>query len=224
MFKCDCLIHPFQNDPGTSQNQRVMEDLLSGAAQIDARTLADLLDYFVQLSRHVNFYDFNLNVSDWQPFFQKSIPFTLAAAINYKFDQIANDFSLYNSLFEKKPSSTGLQLQAYFIFYHFINRVNSWYLAVQDSDLPIEKEMQLLIKDKLQQPVKEFIAYSNAAVKTFGIKRIEFLNLYENPVWNLDITDLYSIDESFKQNTSSKYKQLNNLYNKFKNIEPAFLC
>jgi len=67
---CDCLIHPFQNDPGTSQHQRVMDSLLSGAAKIDARTLADLLDYFVQMSRHINFYDLQLNVNDWQPFFK----------------------------------------------------------------------------------------------------------------------------------------------------------
>ena len=108
MFDCNCLIHPFQNDPGTSQSQRVMEELLSGAAKIDARTLADLLDYFVQLSRHINYYDSNLNISDWQPFFKTSIPFTLASTINYKAEQIENDFAFYNSVFEKKPSSTGL--------------------------------------------------------------------------------------------------------------------
>src|SRR5690349_13555929 len=111
MFNCDCLIHPFQNDPGTSQNQRVMEELLSGAAKIDARTLADLLNYFVELSRHVNHYDAELNINDWQPFFQNSIPFILASAINYKPQKIETDFEFYNSLFEKKPSSTGLQLQ-----------------------------------------------------------------------------------------------------------------
>ena len=57
---CECLIHPFQNDPGTSQSQRVMDNLLSGAAKIDARTLADLLNYFVQMSRHINYYDLQI--------------------------------------------------------------------------------------------------------------------------------------------------------------------
>ncbi len=222
MYDCKCLIHPFQNDAGTSQSQRVMEELLSGTAKIDARTLADLLDYFVQLSRHINYYDFNLNVSDWQPFFQKSIPFTLASVINYKQQQTETDFAFYNSLFEKKPSSAGLQLQAYFIFYHFINKINSWHKAVIKSGLPIEKEMELLIKDKLLQPVKSFIAYTNAAVKWYGIQRIDFLKFYENKVWNLDLTDLYSVDNSFKKATPGKYKQLNNLYNNFKNIYPAF--
>ena len=138
MYDCNCLIHPFQNDPGTSQSQRVMDDLLTGAAKIDARTLADLLQYFTQISPYINFYDTQLNVSDWQPFFQKSIPFTLASVIKTPLADIEENFVLYNYLFEKKPSSTGLQLQAYFIYYRFIKKINDSYLSVKDSGLPIE--------------------------------------------------------------------------------------
>ncbi len=100
MYNCDCLIHPFQNDPGVSQSDRVIEDLLSGAAKIDGRTLADLLDYFTQMSRHINFYDTQLNVSDWQLFFQKSIPFILTSVVKTPFEAIEQNFVLYNSLFE----------------------------------------------------------------------------------------------------------------------------
>ena len=206
MYDCECLIHPFQNDPGTSQNGRIMEALLSGAAKIDARTLADLLDYFVQLSRHINYYDSKLNVSDWQQFFKNSIPFTLSSAIKYQPDQLQNEFSYYNFLFEKKASPTGLQLQAYFIFYHFINKINNWSVAVEDSGLPIEKNLEVIIKDKLQQPVKDFIKCTNAAVKWYGIKRIDFLPFYNNSAWNLDLVDLYAIDDSFRKNTNSKNK------------------
>ncbi len=222
MYDCECLIHPFQNDPGTSQSQRVMDELLSGAAKIDARTLADLLDYFVQLSRHINYYDTELNVSDWQPFFKNSIPFILASIIKNQSADIENNFAYYNSLFEKKPSPNGLQLHAYFIYYRFINKINNWHLAVKDSGLPIESFLEILIKDKLMQPVKFFISYTNAAVKYYGIKRIDFSKLYDNKVWNLDVTDLYSIDNNFKTGTNSKFKQLNNLYQQFKTIASPF--
>jgi hypothetical protein len=151
-----------------------MDDLLAGAAKIDGRDLADLLDYFVQMSRHINFYDTQLSVSDWQPFFQKSIPFILASIIKIPSAEIEQNFSLYNSLFEKKPSSTALQLHVYFIYYRFINKINKWYLSVKDSDLPIESFLEKLIKDKLQQPLKSFIGYTNAAVKWYGIKKIDF--------------------------------------------------
>ena len=221
MYDCDCLIHPFQNDPGTSQSQRIMDDLLGDAAKIDARTLADLLDYFMQLSRHINFYDTQLSVSDWQPFFQKSIPFMLASVIKNPSPEINQNFALYNSLFEKKPSSTGLQLHAYFIYYRFIHKINSWYQAVKGSDLPIERFLGILIKDKLQQPLKLFIGYTNAAVKWYGIKKIDFSNL-DKEAWNIEPTDLYVIDNSFKTGTYSKVKQLNQLFEQFKTIEAPF--
>ncbi|HEV8084462.1 MAG TPA: hypothetical protein VGP55_14745 [Chitinophagaceae bacterium] len=222
MYDCECLIHPFQNDPGTSQSQRVMNELLSGAAKIDARTLADLLNYFVQLSRHINYYDAELNISDWQPFFRNSIPFTLASIIKNQSADIENNFTYYNSLFEKKPSPSGVQLHAYFIFYRFINKINNWHLAVKDSGLPIESFLEILIKDKLQQPVKSFVGYANAAVKFYGIKKIDFSKLYDNEVWNIEVTDLYIIDNSFKTGTNSKFKQLNNLYRQFIAIMPPF--
>ena len=222
MYNCDCLIHPFQNDPGTSQSERVMDDLLAGAAKIDARTLADLLDYFMQMSRHINFYDRQLAISDWQPFFQKSIPFTLASIIKTPSAEVEQNFAYYHSLFEKKPSTTGLQLHAYFIYYRFIYKINNWHLSVKGSGLPIESFLEILIKDKLQQHIKSFIAYTNAAVKWYGIKKIDFSKIGDNPVWNLVATDLYAIDNSFKTVTYSKFQQINNLFQKFKTISLPF--
>ncbi|MEP7251938.1 MAG: hypothetical protein ABI683_06140, partial [Ginsengibacter sp.] len=223
MYDCECLIHPFQNDPGTSQSQRVMDELLSGAAKIDARTLADLLDYFVQLSRHINFYDTGLNVSDWQPFFKKSIPFVLASVIRNQSADIENNLNYYNSLFVKKPSSPGLQLEAYFIFYRFINKINDWQFAIAVSGLPVESYMQKLVKDKLSQPLKLFISYANAAAKYYGINKIDFSKLQDNDSWNLDLTDLYAIDTTFKTGTTSKFKRRNNLFENFKTIASPFI-
>src|SRR5262245_37761969 len=110
MADCNNLLHPFQTDPGTSQSQRVADALLSDAPQIDARRLADLLDYFVQLSRHVNYYDSALQISDWQPFFQKSTPFVLATIIRYNDETITEKFALYNKFFDKNPSAQSLRL------------------------------------------------------------------------------------------------------------------
>ena len=110
MFDCNNLIHPFQNDPGISQQQRVMDDLLSASPKIDGRNLADLLHYFVQLSPHVNYYDEELNVNDWQPFFQKSIPFMLSAIIKYDINAVTEKIDDYKQSFNRHPSKAGLQL------------------------------------------------------------------------------------------------------------------
>lgn len=209
---CDCLIHPFQNDPGTSQSQRVMDNLLSGAAKIDARTLAELLNYFVQMSRHINYYDLQLNVNDWQPFFRKSPPFIHASIINFPLQNTETNLTLYKSNFDKKPSPAGLQLIAFSIYYRFINNINEWHINLKDSSLPIVDTLEGLIKNKLQVPVKQFIMYSNAAVKRYGISRIDFMRLFNNPVWGLDSAALTAIDTTFSAGTVSSHKRLINLY------------
>lgn len=223
MYDCDCLIHPFQNDPGTSQNERVASDLLSGATKIDARTLADLLDFFTQMSRNINFYDEHLNVSDWQPFFQRSIPFSLASIIKTPVTDIQQNLALYNSLFEKRPAPPGLQLLIYFIHYRFINKVNACYLSVKGSGLPIESYLEIFIKDKLQQPVKLFIAYTNVAVKWYGIKKIDFSKLSENQVWNIQSADLMKVDDSLGTGGYSKPAQILKLYDLVKVLASPFL-
>lgn len=179
---CDCLIHPFQNDPGVSQQQRVMNDLLGDTAKIDARTTADLLNYFYQLSSRINYYDSNLLVSDWQPFFQNSIPFSLASLIKYDAESAEEKFNFYNLLFEKNPSSSGLQLISFFIYYS-IKKINDCYLKFKDSDLPIARSFENIIKDKLQQPLLDFIVLNWLASKWFCVKQINFSSFDE--VWNI---------------------------------------
>ena len=111
MFDCNNLVHPFQNDPGCSQSQRVLDVLLNGSAKIDGRTLADLLNYFTELSSHIKFTyavaadakgNYGLQESSWESFFlNSSPPFILAAATKNNSDAIDEKFQLYNLLFSK---------------------------------------------------------------------------------------------------------------------------
>ena len=148
MLKCNNLIHPFQNDPGVSQRQRVIDELLSDNIKIDGRTLADLLNYFSQLSSGINYYDKDLHVSDWQPFFKNSIPFLLAGIYKYDTTVINEKFQFYTSLFEKRPSHSGLQLNIYYFFYNTIDKINQWHLKVKDTGLPIAILVADLITNK----------------------------------------------------------------------------
>lgn len=223
MRECENLIHPFQHDPGVSQRQRVLEDLLSGSADIDGRTLADLLDYFMQLSRHIKFYEEDLSVHDWQPFFKKSLPFTLASITKFNGDSIHENLAFYHHLFRKNPSSSGLQLLVHFLYYRLINPLNTWQMQTQGSELPVAFALEKLIKDKLQLPVKEFIKYTNAAVKWYCIKPVDWQRLQENEVWDLYPSDLYESDESFKTGASTQRDRTIALYDAIRGLSPAFL-
>ncbi|WP_162054729.1 baseplate J/gp47 family protein [Pontibacter pamirensis] len=223
MDDCKNLIHPFQTDPGVSQRQRIMDELLSGPAIIDGRTLADLLDYFVQLSRHVNYYDADLSVSDWQPFFQKSLPFSLAAMSKYKQVAVTEKLSIYQDLFRKHAAPSGLQLLTHYVFYSTVYNINIWHLQVKGSELPVAFALENLIKDKLRYPVKAFISYTNAAVKWYCIKPVKWQPLADNEVWELNMADLYTSDVSFRSKGNTKRERINALYTLIRDIVPAIL-
>jgi len=223
MSICDNLVHPFQSDPGTSQQQRVIDALLTNAPAIDGRKMADLLDYFVQLSTHINYYDEQLNISDWRSFFQKSVPFTLATLIKYNKDSVSSKFELYNKLFDAHPSKQSLQLLLHFIFYYSVNKINTWHTQLKTSDLPVTILMEQLVKDKLQGPLKSFIQYHNTAVKWYKVKRIDFNKLQANEVWGLTEQDLQRIDENFISTGKSKRSRLIALRNNARPLLSSFL-
>ena len=207
-LECDKLLHPFQNDPGTSQKQRVMDALLGGPAQIDGRSMADLLQYFASIAPNIVYYDKDLNPGVWTPFFQKSLPFLLAGMTNFTTDSINSKLDLYGFLFKKKPSGAGLQLNLFYVYYNLIRRINDWSLQLAGSQLPIEATIAKLIVNKLKQPLLQFIGIVNASVKWYGVRKVDFGPLVSNPIWGLDLTDLYALDTSFKKAGPSQRKRL----------------
>ena len=148
MIDCRQLIHPFQNDPGVSQRQRVMNELLDGAPSIDGRTMADLLDQFRRLAPGINYYNSSLQVSDWTAFFKDSLPFLLATIIRQRPDVIDAKFQDYARLSRKNPSREGLQLCIFYIYYHTFKKINAWHLQLKDSGLPTELLLTRLIRNR----------------------------------------------------------------------------
>ena len=182
---CDCLLHPFQHDGGTSQQQRAMDELLGDGAKIDARKTADLLNYFSQLSRHINYYDAALVVSDWTPFFEQSAPFALASLIKYNSGQVKENFELYQLMFKKRSTSSGLQLAQLFTFYNTVKKINSWYLRIRGTDLPAERVFESVIKDKLQEPLWRLKILNSLAARWYCINQIDFSDFFGNDIWGL---------------------------------------
>ncbi len=207
MFECNSLIHPFQSDPGVSQQQREMDILLSGVPKIDGRSMADLLDYFVQLSPHVNFYDKDLQISNWQPFFKKSLPFTLAAIVKFDRNILTKKFDSQAITFNKHPGKGGLQLLLHGIFHQVIDRVNSWHLQLKGSGLSAELVIEKLIKDKLRTALRKFIYQHNVAVKYYCVKPVDFSKLSANDVWALNLS-VENSKEACKPAGKSKHKRL----------------
>lgn len=194
MADCKNIVHPFQHDPGTSQGQRARQELEKTAPAIDGRTFADLLENFTRLSRHINFYDDQLAISDWQPFFTKSVPFTLASISKYDVQASIDKFDLYKLLYQRRPGKAGLQLIVYYFYYNTIYRINNWHLSVKGTGLPFEAVLQSIIQDRLREPVINFILLAKTAAHEHCMQSIDFTALLNNDVWDIDAADLNYCD------------------------------
>lgn len=191
-MECNTTVHPFQKDPGTSQHQRAMDELSAGSVKIDGRTLADLLEYFARLSRHINYFDAQLKIKDWQPFFRKSLPFILVSIIKYDDVQVNAKIAHYNQLFDQNPGKDSLRLLLNYISTEVIRPVSVWNSQIAASGLPVELQLNQLIKDKLSAPLKAFIIRINAAVKWYHIEPVRFNDFMSDEAWDLEMTDLYA--------------------------------
>jgi hypothetical protein len=212
MIDCKTLIHPFKDDPGVSQRNRIDPELLSGKTSIDGRSLADLLDFFVQLSRHVQYYDENLNISDWQSFFASSLPFNLAAIAKYNGQQAEEKFMSYRKRFLKKPSKAGLYLLLRALYVLF-KKVDRWHQQIAGQQTALEPVMEKMMKDKLGTALKLFISYANAATNKFGTQALDFTTFAAHPAWMLTAADLTKEDTTYLLAGNTYYKKLKGLYN-----------
>ena len=208
MINCNDLVHPFQHDPGVSQRQRVMNELLTGAPAIDGHTMADLLNYFVQLAPEINYYDRNLQVSDWTPFFKESTPFLLASITRAKTDVISEKFDLYDSLSRKNPSRAGLQLNISYTYYHTFQKINSWSTQLKGSGLPIENFIARLITNRLKPAFLSFVSIANTANRYYCVKKPDFSGILQNEAWSLQQQDLYATDTDFMAINSDRGRLL----------------
>ncbi|HYF32560.1 MAG TPA: hypothetical protein VD993_15655 [Chitinophagaceae bacterium] len=223
MSHCKNIIHPFQNDPGISQRQRLMPELDMDAPKIDGRTLADLLEYFTRLARQINYYDKDLVISDWQVFFSKSIPFNLASISKYNTAATEEKLDLYRAVFNKRPGKNTLQLLVHFMYYSTIYRINSWHEVVKGSGLQFEAILRNLVQDRLLEPLTNFIALTNAAGREHCIKGIDFTILAKkDSIWNLRPEDVLVVDRSLRPRRGRRRRLLGFL-DAFAAIWPSFI-
>jgi hypothetical protein len=225
MFDCSNLLHPFQNDPGVSQRQRIVDALVDDSAQIDGRTLADLLNYFSELSTGVNYYDAQLRVSDWRSFFGRSLPFLLASISRADAVGLMEKCQYYNKLFTRTPTAGGLQLLLYFINYNVFNKLYQWHERLDGSNVPLEVFIDELIRTKLATHLKTFIVFANTASKCFGVRKIDFTKFVNGNggAWDLTLPAIYRVEGNCDDKPTTPCEKLKALYESVSALFPALL-
>jgi hypothetical protein len=208
MFSCDHLRHPFQNDPGTSQEERAPANLLGDTTPIDDRSIADLLNYFTALSGQINFYNPDLSVGSWKPFFNGSLPFLLSSISSYSGDAVQERMDEVTALFQRHPTPEGLQLLFYQSYYTAIYPLQQWSAGLAGSGLDLEMKIRKLISDRLVASIAAYIRHANTAVHCFRISMPVFTELQGNPSWGLGVAALGVYDEGFPCGVPSQRSQL----------------
>jgi len=190
MIDCNKLLHPFQFDKGSNQNERLEDSPLQNLVEIDGRSMADFLHFLYQMSSHINYYDKELYVSDWKPFFQKSLPFKLAEIAGYKVNELQKQLRFYDEIYQQRPSAAGLQLYIHYFYYAYVQKIDHWFLTVRGNALPIEILMEKTMREDLSNPLKEFLQIVHKITNSFCIKKLNTMHLLDNEVWQTEITDL----------------------------------
>ena len=182
-----------------SQRRRLSPALDATQNLLDARDLADMLVYIHQFSKQVNFYDFSLEVSTWSIFFEKSPPFILARlarrtgiARDEATEGVVRDFQQYNQLVKSDPTPANFQLLLDFTYRTTLFDVAAWYADTKSvSGFRILLEQEISSRE-MTDAVRQFIGITNAARNTFCSSPKDFTFLTEEPIWQLDITDLFA--------------------------------
>jgi hypothetical protein len=222
MFSCDHLYHPSLNDPGTSQDQRLPAALSADSPAIDDRQISDFLNYFAALSHQINFYDAELNVSDWGPFFSGDMPFVLSAMAATDKDALKTTLNGYTDLFKRRPTVQGLQLLFLYSWYSIVYPIQEWAAQLQGSGLPLEQTVQTLIRDRLTTAIRSFIQWMNTAVKCFCIRPVDMNVLLVNSAWGLTPADLTAYNEDFSCPGKSRRNQLLALQSALSGLTDSF--
>lgn len=208
---CENIIHPFQYAPGISQRNRALPALDAASAPVDGRTLADLLNYFVQMAPQINYYQYSgINqISDWRPFFENSLPFLLARISKLDTGQLQRDFEQYAQEVFQRPVKDTLQLLVDFFYFDVILPIAGWQQTFHGTGLPVERTVEALIQQQLRGPFAQFVQLTNGAVKLFCIRPLDLKALRDPGLWGIDpVLGALEWNASFSQAATAREKAL----------------
>jgi hypothetical protein len=189
--------HPLINETGVSQDERVLSALNAGNLCIDGRTSEDILDFVLHFSKYVNFYDENLNISNWQGFFNQSTPFLIAKISKFNIVELEEAFRKLKQLFESNKNEKTLKKIFEFVFDESILPILTWQNQLSKAtdtspNFGFTRYINALQISKLRDELVKFIHLKNSADTHLSLSKINWQS-YDLASWNIDVVELYSV-------------------------------
>ena len=189
--------HPLLSDPGTCQEDRFSALLNPDTVKIEEQSLEDILQFINKYARFVNFYDveqvnnsrfeenFAFKISNWQDFFNKSLPFQLAALVKLDINELEANLAQLIRLQEEAPLPENVQLLIDFIFNELILIFERSLNNVLAAGSSFSTVLSRMMSAALRSPLTEFIALVKGGMATSSLKGIDFNNQLKLKNWGI---------------------------------------
>lgn len=223
--------HPLLTDPGVSQTERFLPSVDPTRIRIDDRNMPELLGFILRLSKRIAYYTTDTDpetaerivlTRGWLKFFEGSQPFLLASISQTDLNGIEKAYNQRLEEIRRDPSAEGLQVWVSYSHSEIIKLVLTWHERLRQEKISLNPKFDSLIVNQLRDPLKAYIALLNGADRWYCTGQYAFNSLSIIAVWDLDLTDLYTTDESF-HTIPDYYERIRSLVDQLDEVFSAFL-
>ena len=190
--------HPRLLASGTSQSERLMAALDTTSAKIDDRDPSDLLNFIFEFAGRINYYNEKLEVSDWQVFFEKSMPVILSRWHHYDHEGLQSNFKQLAGDSYSVPTVSDISQLFDFIEKELIIPLDQSHKILKEMSLPLGDKLNQKIISNARENVLDFIRLSNGSHKWYGSGSMHLDHMVVDSDWDIELSDMYAIDDSFR--------------------------
>lgn len=212
------ILHPLLETPGSSQHKRVDDAyaLMPDAADIDDRTLADMLIYIHQYARQVLFQEYKTDaesqnpyteLSNWLTFFENSLPFQMALFSRSDFGQLERNFSRALASYQSGYNTEDLKLLLDYCYFELMVPMDRLQKTVLSHDFELRDQLERQLRSNLVPLWSRFIQMSNLSAKYLCIGGRNFTGFLTAP-WNIPVNTLFYTQEIEQETAALNEYQL----------------
>ena len=210
--------HPRLLASGTSQSERLMPALDTTSVKIDDRDPSDLLNFIFEFAGRINYYNEKLEVSDWQVFFEKSMPVILARWHHFDHEGLQSNFKQLTGNPYSVPTVSDISQLFDFIEKELIIPLDQSRKTLKEMSLPLGDELNQKIVSNARENVLDFIRLSNGSHKWYGSGSMHLDHMVEDPDWGIELSDMYAIDDSFRDIPGHRTQRFKGIIQSLKDI------
>jgi hypothetical protein len=187
---------------GTSQVQRLLDELHPSYVSVDERTMEDLLVFTRKYAEYVKYYDRDNDsgsTESWLVFFKDSIAVVIAMVANHDLAAVRDRYEELRGNIEERPDNAKYR-ELLRLILDIARQIDRWYVKAVEG-LGLHRDLGIIMQSSLIEAVKKIISYDKGASALTGWTPPELDYEGFSSVWGLDqaaINDIASNSSIYK--------------------------